>query len=125
MALGSQRAATQACSRVGLPLPISLLVNACGCSTGPPLRFLGATVLLNSRISALMALAAAASIIAFSDCLRPRVLRTLIAAAVILTLFVLASYSRDANFYDRYGIRTAPRRSPSRMLMRISPRPPR
>ncbi len=64
-----------------------------------------ATALLNSRISALMAIFAAGAVILFSDTARVRPLRVVAALTAVAVLFVVANYSRSATFYEQHGIR--------------------
>jgi hypothetical protein len=63
-----------------------------------------ATALLNSRISALMALSAAGAVILFSPGSRVRPLRIAAALVAVAVLFVLANYSRSASFYEAHGV---------------------
>jgi hypothetical protein len=65
---------------------------------------LAATVLLNSRIAALMALSAAAVVVLAGTRRRVRWTRIGVATSLVVALFVLANYSRSATFYEAYGV---------------------
>jgi len=69
------------------------------------LAVLIAVVLLNSRVSALMAVSAALSLIVFSPSrTKIRPVRAAVAVGLVVTLFVVANYTRNAEQYRAAGV---------------------